>query len=102
MILRCRIIRCVYVDVCMCVCVYVPCALVCGCHSSCAIALNKFDKRKKKKVTKKKKNWKSIEVGHESWREILTLIVSVIVKYCDAHTLTPSLILSEKYNILES
>lgn len=41
--------------VCVCVCVCVPCALVCGCHSSCAIALNKFDKRKKKKVTKKKK-----------------------------------------------
>lgn len=55
----------------MCVCV---CVLVCGCHSSCAIALNKFDKGKKEEddeEEKKKKNWKSFEVGHESWREIL-------------------------------
>lgn len=55
MILRCRIIRCVCGCVYVCVYMYVPCALVYGCHSSCAIALNKFDKRKKKKVTKKKK-----------------------------------------------
>ena len=54
----------VYVYVCVCVCV---------CHSSCAIALNKFDKGKKEEgdEEEKKKNWKSVEVGHESWREIL-------------------------------
>lgn len=84
----------------MCVCV---CVLVCGCHSSCAIALNKFDKGKKEEGDEEEKK----KIGKASrWAMNLGgkffIIVSVIVKYYDAHTFTPSLILSEKYNILES
>lgn len=83
-------------------CVYV-CVLVCSCHSSCAIALNKFDKGKKEEGDEEEKKKK---IGKASrWAMNLGgkfFIVSVIVKYYDAHTLTPSLILSEKYNILES